>query len=261
MTFYPGLHHPADSRHFQRAFISINVLKGRKFHFSPNDWIMDSGAFSEISIYGQYRTSAAVYAQRINRWMHCGNMLAAFSQDWMCEPVVINGCPKECRRKGLKPCHPVLCAYGTRLDVPTHQRLTIERYDQLSELAQALVVPVLQGYAAEDYVNHIRMYGDRLTYGMWVGVGSVCKRNSNVGEVLKVLRAIKEERPDLKLHGLGLKKTALESKEVRDFLHSSDSMAWSYAARMARRAGDKSRSANDWREAKRYTERIEEICS
>jgi hypothetical protein len=58
-----------------------------------------------------------------------------------------------------------------------------------------------------------------------------------------VLRAIKQVRPDLRLHGFGVKTTALRDRSVRDMLVSSDSMAWSFAAR---RGG---RDANDWREA------------
>ncbi|PHJ59778.1 hypothetical protein VF03_34180, partial [Nostoc linckia z2] len=41
----------------------------------------------------------------------------------------------------------------------------------------------------------------------------------------------KLERPDLKLHGFGLKKTALQNSCIRNLLFSSDSFAWSYDAR------------------------------
>jgi hypothetical protein len=95
-------------------------------------------------------------------------------------------------------------------------------------------------------VRHIETYGDRLKFGAWVGVGSVCKRNGNPVAVLRVLLAIKRARPDLRLHGFGLKKTALACRPIRRLLRSADSMAWSYAAR---REG---RDANDIQEAVRY---------
>jgi hypothetical protein len=110
---------------------------------------------------------------------------------------------------------------------------------------------VLQGYQPNDYVQHIRQYGDRLTPGMWVGVGSVCKRNGDPAAIEDVLLAIKAERPDLKLHLFGLKTTALKSKAIRDMTHTADSMAWSYAARM------EGRDANSWREAVAFGEKIE----
>ena len=99
-------------------------------------------------------------------------------------------------------------------------------------------MPVLQGFKPEEYRDHIRQYGNRLTYGMWVGVGSVCKRNGNPRQIEEVLLAIKTLRPDLKLHGFGLKRTALKSGCVTELLYSCDSMAWSSAGRRIGRGND-----------------------
>ena len=65
-----------------------------------------------------------------------------------------------------------------------------------------------------------------------------------------MLLAVHAERPDLRLHGFGLKTTALGSGVVRGLLYSADSMAWSFAARKA------GRDANSWREAKAYADRV-----
>jgi hypothetical protein len=230
MRFFVGLHHPHVAGNFDSAFISVNVLRNRKSHFPAKDWIMDSGAFSTILKHGHYPDSPSVYAEQIRRFKDCGNLLAAVSQDYMCEADML-------KRTGLT--------------VAEHQRLTIERYDALlAEDTGVYIMPVLQGYASREYVDHIRQYGDRLKPGMWVGVGSVCKRNSNPMAVWKVLDAIKAERPDLLLHGFGLKKTSLQDPVIREMLHTADSMAWSFAAR---REG---RNANDWREAKAFIEDI-----
>lgn len=101
------------------------------------------------------------------------------------------------------------------------------------------------------YLDHLDQYGDRLTPGMYVGVGSVCKRNARTYAMEAILTAIMIKRPDLKLHGFGLKLTSLKSDLVRRCLHSSDSMAWSFHAR--RNGGNR----NDWREAKRFADTIE----
>jgi hypothetical protein len=130
------------------------------------------------------------------------------------------------------------------------------RYDELvwEDTAGVYIMPVLQGYAPADYVQHVHMYGvDRLAHGAWVGVGSICKRNGNPRAIEAVLLAIKAVRPDLRLHGFGLKATSLRSALVFDLLHTADSMAWSYSARMA------GRNANDWREAKRWMRGIENV--
>lgn len=191
---------------------------------------MDSGAFRTIDLYGGYPAPAEEYAAQIRRFAGNGRLLAAVAQDYMCEPEMLA---------------------KTGLTIADHQRLTIERYDQLVACnVPVRIMPTLQGYAPADYVSHIRQYGKRLAHRAWVGVGSICKRNSNPGSILAVLLAIKAERPDLRLHGFGIKITALFEQLVRDLLFSADSMAWSFAAR---REG---RNANDAREAVAYARRV-----
>lgn len=158
----------------------------------------------------------------------------------------------------------------TGLTIDDHQRLTIERYDALKAELDRLfdryhrffegeppfpIMPVLQGYAPEDYVRHIAMYGDRLKPGMWVGVGSVCKRNGDPARIVEVLTAIKAVRLDLRLHGFGIKLTSLGHPGVRELLFSADSMAWSDAARK------QGRNANCWSEAARYRDAVEQAIA
>jgi hypothetical protein len=232
MMFFVGLHQPSDCQHFARSFVSVNRLRQRKAPFAVNDWIMDSGAFTEVAVHGGYRSSVQDYATEINRWSENGAMLAAVAQDWMCEPFVLA---------------------KTGMTVADHQRLTVERYDELmGEAPAAYIMPVLQGYEPHEYARHVREYGDRLSFGAWVGVGSVCKRNASPESIACVLAAVKDERPDLRLHGFGLKLTALTWESVSAQLHSADSMAWSFAAR---RGG---RNANDWREAEQYRQTVED---
>jgi hypothetical protein len=231
MRFFVGLHQPSDARHFEACFISVNRLRSRKAPFPVRAWIMDSGAFTTIAAHGGYPEPPEAYAAEIARWARCGELLAAVAQDYMCEPAMLA---------------------RTGLTVADHQRLTIERYDVLMAARPAVrIMPVLQGYEPQEYVDHIRQYGGRLRSGAWVGVGSVCKRNGNPAAIKAVLAAIHEERPDLLLHGFGLKSTALSSEEIRAELHTADSMSWSYAAR---REG---RNQNDWREAMKFALAIE----
>jgi hypothetical protein len=173
----------------------------------------------------------AEYAAEILRWKDNGNLIAAVAQDYMCEPWMVK---------------------KTGLTVADHQRLTIERYDALLDAVGGAVpiMPVLQGYDPADYARHVRDYGDRLSQGHYVGVGSVCKRNGDPGAILAVLDAILAVRPDLRLHGFGLKRTALACAPIRRGFYSADSMAWSFAARIGGRNG------NDWREAKSFERAI-----
>lgn len=249
------------------VFISVNRLRQRKAPMVVGDWIMDSGAFTEISTHGRYRHHVSEYAADIRQWASNGRLLAAVAQDWMCEDPILK---RAAVAEGLMPApagfkHDDPHAFKSLVKVPwprtgqaaeqlaAHQRRTIQRFDELrrEDTAGVYILPVLQGFAPRDYVRHIRMYGTRLAHGAWVGVGSVCKRNGDPDSILAVLRAIKDERPDLKLHGFGLKTTALQSYEIRGLLETADSMSWSLAARK------QGRNANDWREAKRFYDLIE----
>jgi hypothetical protein len=210
--------------------VSVSRLRRRRSDFAVGEWMLDSGAFTAVARDGGYRRPVEDYAAEVCRWARCGTLVAAVSQDWMCESAVL---------------------VRTGLTVREHQRLTIERYAALRPLVPVYVLPVLQGYHPREYVEHIAGYGALLPPGAWVGVGSVCKRNADVGAIERVLWAIASARPDLRLHAFGLKLTALASSLVREALHSADSMAWSYAAR---REG---RDANSWREAAAFAARIE----
>jgi hypothetical protein len=233
VRFFIGLHQPSDVRHvIAPAFVSVHRLKNRRSDFTGGaDWILDSGAFSTIAMHAGYPEPVSVYAAEIRRVRSWGNLLAAVSQDWMCERVMLD---------------------RTGLTLEEHQQRTIDRYDALiAEDVGPYVMPVLQGYTAGSYRDHLQGYGARLAPGAWVGVGSVCKRNGNPRAIEEVLLAIKRERPDLRLHGFGLKKTALGSPLVWELLETADSMAWSYAARRNGRNG------NDRREADAYVRALD----
>lgn len=234
MQFFVGIHHPHAARHLPRCMVSYQRLRGRVSDIHPQRWMLDSGAFTEVTAHGGYRDAPEVYAAAVARWARCGQLVAAVAQDYMCEPFVLA---------------------RTGLSVAEHQRLTIERYDALRALVPAHIhlMPVIQGYLPEQYAAHVAAYGERLRPGMWAGVGSVCKRNASARDILAVLLAVRRARPDLRLHGFGVKTTALQSAEVRGLLHSADSMAWSFAARKEGRGRD----ANDWREAARFAARID----
>lgn len=234
VEFFIGLHQPSDAKNFGPVMVSVNRLKTRKSAFQVGDWMMDSGAFTAINTYGGYPEGVEVYAAHIRRWASNGNLRCAVAQDYMCEPFMVA---------------------KTGLTVAEHQRLTIERYDALlaCDTAGIYILPVLQGYTPQDYVTHLAAYGDRLAHGAWVGVGSVCKRNGDARAIEAVLCAIKAQRPDLLLHGFGLKTTALRSGLVRSCLATADSMAWSFAARK------QGRNANDWREARSFLNGIDRM--
>lgn len=233
MRFYVGLHQPSDGfrvqAHGLHIMISINRLIRRRSDFCSGHWMLDSGGFTAIERHGDHQLSVSEYSDHIERWRQCGVLDAAVAQDYMCEPFMLE---------------------RTGMTVPEHQALTIDRYIQLKQKVSTYVMPVLQGYQPAEYRRHLINYGALLEHCSWVGVGSVCKRNTSTHDIRLVLHTIKKQRPDLRLHGFGLKTTALRDGVIRQYLYSADSAAWSYAARQQRR------NANDWREAVNFGERI-----
>lgn len=189
-------------------------LFGRKSDFQVElPWIFDSGAFSEVSQFGDHRLSPSQRTAQVVRWSRCGEMLASVTQDYMCEPSVL-------KRSRIG---------GSVLD---HQRATVDRYCELAKLTppHLYLMPVLQGWEPEDYRRHLNQYTGYLEEGRWVGVGSVCRRGS-LSEIREILETIHAARPDLRLHGFGLKLEALADEGIRRHLFSCDSMAATYPKR------------------------------
>lgn len=237
--FFVGWHQPCNGysgcHHFENTMISVNRLIKRKSRFLVNNWILDSGAFTRITS-KKGHLPVKKYAKEIKRWSTNGNLLAAVSQDYMCESFVLE---------------------ITGLTIEDHQRLTIHRYKLLKREIDKLecntyLMPVLQGFTVNEYLNHLKQYGDTLKQGMWVGVGSVCKRNSSPAMIEAILLAIKKKRPDLQLHGFGIKKTALSSGLVNELLYSADSQAHSFGASGQRKYAN----ASNPMYAKQYAEKL-----
>lgn len=238
MIFFTGINNLAHAEKVDYSFISINrlsVTHKRKSDFKCRTWIMDSGAFSQVLKAGDHTLNASEYAAQIKRWSRCGILVRAVAQDYMCESFILGKLGRT---------------------VVEHQKMTTENYWELIREMQIIgcdipIMPVLQGYEPKEYQIHVKDYGSLLKKFAWVGVGSICKRNSNPASVINVLSAILEVRPDLRLHGFGIKKTCLQDSLIRDRLFSADSMAWDFACRW------ENRNSSDADEAIRYKNRIE----
>jgi hypothetical protein len=210
MQFWLGAHMPVWlTRTDVPLFVShrrLAMYKNMPRALGP--WALDSGGFSEISMYGEWRTSPDDYVRAVRRYAdEVGNLAWAAPQDWMCEP-------------------PMLAKTG--LTVVAHQQLTIRSYLELRDTGLPFV-PVLQGWAIDDYQRHVEMYakaGVDLAAEPLVGVGTVCRREAT-SEVHKIIASLAWAK--LKLHGFGVKQSGLEM--YGDLLASADSMAWSFRAR------------------------------
>lgn len=213
MRFYLGAHMP---RWLERLKVPLFVSRRRLVTYkqlprAAAPWALDSGGFTELSSFGRWTLSPEEYVEEVHRYRdEVGGMEWAAIQDWMCEPWIIQ---------------------KTGLSVEEHQRRTLANYERLLVLAPALPwTPVLQGWSRPDYLRHLAWYraaGHRLERLPVVGVGSVCRRQAS-NEAGAIVRELAYE--GLRLHGFGFKINAFVAGFHR-YLASSDSMAWSAAAR------------------------------
>jgi hypothetical protein len=192
--------------------VSHRTLRRRKtIPPAQSEWFLDSGGFTELSMFGAWQTTEAEYIAAARRYRdEIGNLTYASPQDWMCEPFVVA---------------------KTGLTVQEHQCKTIENYLHLINAAPDVPwVPVLQGWTIGDYLRCVEMYdavGVDLAAQPLVGLGSVCRRQ-NTSEAAFIIARLHQAGLH-NLHGYGFKLGGLRAAGSR--LASSDSMAWSFAAR------------------------------
>jgi hypothetical protein len=224
--FYTGTHMDEwlwDERADFPLFVSRRRLDRRKrLHRATRGWALDSGGFTELSTFGEWRTEPAGYVAAVARYdREIGQMEWAAPQDWMCEPAIIHG-----GGKGGFP--------GTGLSVEVHQKLTVENFLQLADLwpgesdEECPFMPVLQGWTLTDYERCADLYaaaGVVLAGYPVIGLGSVCRRQ-NTAEISAIVSAF---TPQYAVHGFGVKTGGLGAYGRR--LTSADSLAWSYDAR------------------------------
>lgn len=119
VAFFVGLHQPSDAHRFKLVCISIRRLWKRRKAILNADVLVDSGAFTELNLHGKYRESVGQYAQRLYDLYRRGivRIVGAVAQDYMCEPFILA---------------------KTGMTIEDHQRLTIERYDELRRELSAL---------------------------------------------------------------------------------------------------------------------------
>jgi hypothetical protein len=167
---------------------------------------LDSGGFTELSTYGEWRTSPEEYILRARTYAReIGNLDFAAPQDWMCEPWILA---------------------KTGKTIAEHQRLTIENFLALRS-AEPWFIPVLQGFYRNDYLRHWEAYeraGVHLEDEPLVGLGTVCRRQDTAAAMTIVMTL-----QPLRLHGFGIKVGGLY--RYGHLLASSDSMAWSVGGR------------------------------
>jgi hypothetical protein len=202
------------------------------------DIALDSAGFVAWAHYGRYRWTVEQYVSLAGGWPW--SWWAAM--DACCEPEIASD-HSEVRRRVL---------------------WTADSLVRCNEAADAAgvqrPVPVLQGWSSDDYARSAELT-DRALCGEWPGlvaVGSVCRRAlSGQAGLWAVLERIALELPaGVGLHLFGVKGSAIPALETVQGVHSTDSQAWDYAARIdARKRGISNTVEHRLGHAQRWLER------
>jgi len=191
-------------------FISHRRLAPR--HTYPRaigEWALDSGGFTELSMYGEWRTSVEEYVDAVEEYsVLIGGLQWAAPMDWMCEPMMLE---------------------RTGLSVREHQERTVANFLELRD--RGPFIPVLQGQQLADYEVCMGLYEDAgvdLTAVPLVGLGTVCRRQQ-APEIARIVNEL--AGAGVRMHGFGMKSLGLA--RVAHLLASADSMAWSTGGRMS----------------------------
>ncbi|MCA9686055.1 MAG: hypothetical protein KC457_28040 [Myxococcales bacterium] len=226
-------------------FLSARRLAGRVSAFPRAEVpvAIDSGGFTEVTMLGGWKTSPQDYVALVRRASReLGTVAWAAIQDWMCEDVALQ---------------------ATGLQISDHQRLTVESYQTLVDLApEVRWLPVVQGQTVDDYLRCIELYdrcGVDLRAHQMVGLGSVCRRQA-AAEIRTIVGELAGR--GLRLHGFGVK--ALGLAAIGDLLCSADSLAWSYNGRLLTREHGQRDSqgrglANSPEHAEKFRDRMLEL--
>lgn len=192
-------------------FISYRILRRKKnFKKVKMNWCLDSGGFTELSLYSKWTIDRDKYLDDcFTYYEEMGNVDFFCPQDWMCKPHILK---------------------NTQKTIQEHQQLTIDSYLYLKSSGLPFI-PILQGWSIDDYLQHMRMYetvGIDLTKESTVGVGSICRRQGTeeINNLIKILSK------HINIHAFGAKIKGLTM--FKDFIKSSDSMAWGTRARYSK---------------------------
>lgn len=214
MKFYLGTHMPSWLGKVNvPLFVSHRRLRDRKtLPLARTNWALDSGAFTEVALHGEFKTTPQEYVAAVRRYRdEIGRLDWAAPQDHMCEPWV-------------------LAQSRIASTVPEAQTWTVRNYLTLRDVdAELPFVPVVQGQTLDDYRRHVDQYasaGVDLFAERTVGIGSVCRRQAT-NEIAELIAAL--DGDGLRLHGFGVKGDGI--RRYGWCLRSADSMAWSYRGR------------------------------
>lgn len=220
MRFFLGTHMPCWLGRLDiPLFVSRRTLcRYRRLPQALGPWALDSGGFSELTMFGRWTITPESYVAEVRRYHdEIGNLEWAAIQDLMCEEVVLA---------------------KTGMTIEDHRLYTVKNYHDLRALDDTLPwAPVLQGWTLDDYRRCLDLYiesGADLVNAPAIGVGTVCRRQAT-RDAVEIMDALARDLASIgaaPIHAFGFKKAGLVNcARIGVPLGSADSLAWSFTAR------------------------------
>ncbi len=227
-------------RELRYPYVLINFAtkKNKPPKYGPALFVDCGGFYSSLKA-GRYTTVDQEYLDYISQ--HNPHLWAL--RDYPCEPQVLQ-------------------QWGKTAEENIDR--TVYHHKALLELAESqdlhnIAVPVLQGWTVDNYLFCLDRFREEGLIRDYMAIGSVCRRGQ-VSQIRKIILALRKELPTwVRLHGFGLKLTALRERAIWDALHSVDTGAWDYEARWRKHRGELSVPEASYIVATQYLQRLKAL--
>lgn len=205
---------------YQNILINFMTKTNRPPKYNYENLFIDSGGFYSSMRSGGYTKSNDEYLDYIQKWQPQFFAL----RDYPCEPELLKK-------------HNMTVQYNIKRTVENHLILLNKIESGLWDI-HGKPIPVIQGWEIEDYLHCIDLFTENGVTSDYMAIGSVCRRNQTE-KIKDVILAVRDNVPLwTKLHGFGVKLTALKDLVIWKALYSVDSGAWDYVARWKKFRGE-----------------------
>ncbi len=203
---------------YPNILINFMTKTNRLPKYPYQNLFIDSGGFYSSMVSGGYTKTDDEYLQFVEKIMREYFAL----RDYPCEPQLLKK-------------HNLTVKQNINRTVDNHLSLLdiLPKYCINSE-----PVPVIQGWKKEDYLSCIDAFNEQGLMNNYMAIGSVCRRTA-LDNIREIVISVRDNVPSwVKLHGFGLKLTALKDLAIWKALYSTDSGAWDYVARWKKFRGE-----------------------
>jgi len=190
-----------------------------KFSDETKEIFLDSGGFSFFTKYSDYPFTVREYVK------------------WICEMQKVNNGKVKYAAIMDYPCEPSINRKAFKTNKERIEKTVENAIKCFENEIPAKWIPVLQGYALDEYIFCLDLYKEHGILTDYIAIGSMCKR-SNISEIVKIVYEIKKVYRG-KIHVFGLTIKALRNVALFNLIHSCDTIGYTFACKSAKETFEK----------------------